>query len=79
MKNPFKGMFDFMKHEPPYVGINEGDTVLYLGVEWTVTRRFYSSSSCCEYTISRISKFDKVENISLPYYSNIAKLKESKP
>jgi hypothetical protein len=83
VKNPFKSIGSWFKsifkYEMPDIGINEGDTVVYLGVDWKVTTRYYSSAEWCDYVISRINKLDQLERVSLPYYSTAAKLKESKP
>lgn len=82
MTNPFRvisSWFAKMRYEPPDIGINEGDTVVYLGVDWTVTTRYYFATDMCLYVISRINKLGQLETVSLPYSSTAATLKESTP
>lgn len=48
--------------------------VIYLGVQWTVTQRFYMDAYHCYFTLSRITKEDRLESVSPGYYSKLVTL-----
>ena len=70
-RDAWNGKFD--PNDFPIDPIQVGMKVMYLDVEWTVTRRMWSEVLTCHFVLERINDLGQHESVSPIYNSDLVK------